>query len=69
MITTIFLQVKQSCGQMGDLIMGQNIFLSGIYIDIHITDSQSKFIDKRLAPGLNNQMESSIFVQSIVPSE
>ena len=37
MITTIFLQVKQSCGQMGDLIMGQNIFLSGIYIDIHIT--------------------------------
>lgn len=54
---------------MGDLIMGQNIFLSGIYIDIHITDSQPKFIDKRLAPGLNNQMESSIFVQSVVPSE
>lgn len=41
-------------------------FLSGIYIDIHITDSQSKFIDKRLASGLNNQMESSVFVQSIV---
>lgn len=48
---------------MGDLTMGQNIFLSGII------DFQSKFIDKRLALDFDNQMESSFFFQSVVPGK